>query len=125
MQLANFCQDVARDAAIGRVYLPADDLARFGVTAADLVAGRFTPEFREMMAFQVERVRGFFDAGEPLLAALPRPARRTVALFLGGGRAILCGIESQDFDVLTRRPRVSKLTKATLLLRALAGSVFG
>ena len=125
LQLANFCQDVARDAAIGRVYLPADDLARFGVPAADLSAGRFSPQFREMMAFQVERVRGFFDAGEPLLATLPRPARRNVALFLGGGRAILCGIERQGFDVLTRRPRVSKLTKSKLLVRALAGSVFG
>lgn len=123
LQLANFCQDVARDAAIGRVYLPAEDLARFGVPAADLTGGRFSPQFRDLMAFQVARVRGFFDAGEPLLAALPRPARRNVALFLGGGRAILRGIEAQGFDVLTRRPRVSKLTKATLLLRALAGSL--
>ncbi len=121
LQLANFCQDVARDADLGRVYLPAEDLAHFGVAAADFAARRVTPEFRALMAFEVARVREFFDRGEPLLAALPRPARRNVELFLEGGRAILAAIECQGFDVLTRRPRVSKLTKAKLVARALMG----
>ena len=120
LQLANFCQDVVRDAAIGRVYLPREDLDRFGVSAADLTARRFTPQFRELMQFQVGRVREFFERGEPLLAALPCPAARNVALFLGGGRAILRAIERQGHDVLGRRPRVSKLTKARMLMRALA-----
>ena len=121
LQLANFCQDVARDADLGRVYLPAEDLTRFGVAAADLTARRVSPEFRALMAFEVARVQEFFDRGEPLLAALPRPARRNVELFLGGGRAILAAIERQGYDVLTRRPRVSKLTKAKLIAGALVG----
>jgi len=119
LQLANFCQDVARDADIGRVYLPSDELARFGVTAGDLAARRVTPQFRELMAFQVTRVRAEFDDSEPLLATLPRAARRNVELFLGGGRAVLRAIERRGYDVLSSRPRVSKLTKAALVLRAL------
>ena len=122
LQLANFCQDVARDADLGRVYLPAEDLTRFGVAAADFAACRVTPAFCALMAFEVARVREFFDRGEPLLAALPRPARRNVELFLGGGRAILTAIERQGYDVLTRRPRVSKFTKAKLIARAFMGT---
>jgi len=119
LQLANFCQDVARDAAIGRVYLPAEDLARFGVDPADFAAKRVSPEFRALMAFQVARVRETFDRGAPLLATLPRVARRNVELFLGGGRAVLAAIERQGYDTLTQRPRVSKLRKMELMVRAL------
>src|SRR5205809_5164952 len=61
LQLANFWQDVARDFAIGRVYLPAADRARFGYTDADLEARRCTPQFRELMRFEVDRARGFYD----------------------------------------------------------------
>ena len=122
LQLANFCQDVARDAEIGRVYLPVEDLARFGVNAADFAARRVTPQFRALMAFEVERARGFFDRGAPLLRTLPGPARRNVGLFLGGGRAILGAIERQGYDVLTSRPRVSKWAKAKLLVRAVVDS---
>ena len=122
LQLANFCQDVARDADIGRVYLPAEDLARFGVDAADFAARRVTPAFRALMAFEVERTRGFFDRGAPLLATLPGPARRNVGLFLGGGRATLDAIERQGYDVLTSRPRISKWAKAKLLVRAVVDS---
>jgi len=119
LQLANFCQDVARDAAIGRVYLPAEDLTRFGVDPAAFSAKRVSPEFRALMAFQVARVREAFDRGAPLLATLPRVARRNVELFLGGGRAVLAAIERQGYDTLTRRPRVSKLRKMELMVRAL------
>jgi squalene synthase HpnC len=121
LQLANFWQDVARDAAIGRVYLPAEDRDRFGVTGADLTAGRCTPAYRELIAYQVARTRGFFERGEPLLATLPRTAARNVGLFLGGGRGVLRAIERQGFDTLSRRPRVSKWAKLALLARALAG----
>ena len=68
LQLANFWQDVARDLAIGRIYLPREDRARFGYPEADLRALRFTPAFAELMKFQVERTRGLF-AGESPRAA--------------------------------------------------------
>jgi squalene synthase HpnC len=125
LQLANFWQDVARDFAIGRVYLPAEDRARFGYTDDDLTAKRTTPQFRELMRFEVERARGFFDRGEKLLPLLPRMARVDVDLFIRGGRAILDAIEGIDYDVWTRRPEVSKWAKGKLLLGAVVRSVMG
>lgn len=120
LQLANFWQDVARDFAIGRVYLPAEDRTRFGVSEDDIAAGRCTPAFRELMRFEVDRARGYFDRGAKLLPLLPRQARIDVDLFIRGGRAILRAIERIDYDVLSRRPEVSKWEKGKLLLGAVA-----
>ena len=119
LQLANFWQDVSRDLDIGRAYLPAEDRARFGYSDADLAARRFTPAFADLMRFEVERARGFFDRGEPLLRTLPRSARLNVTLFSGGGRAVLREIERQHYDVWSRRPVVSGRRKALLLAKAL------
>ncbi|MFO0797491.1 MAG: squalene synthase HpnC [Gemmataceae bacterium] len=118
LQLANFWQDVARDLVIGRVYLPADDCARFGYTDEALEAKRFTPAFRELMRFEVERARDFFDRGAALLPLLPREARVDVDLFIAGGRAILRAIERQGYDVWARRPEVGKREKLWLLAGA-------
>ncbi len=120
LQLANFWQDVTRDFAIGRVYLPAEDRARFGYTDADLAANRCTPQFRDLMRFEVGRARGYFDRGAALLPLLPREARVDVDLFIRGGRAILRAIERTGYDVLSRRPEVSKWEKGKLLLGAVA-----
>ncbi|HEY1190822.1 MAG TPA: squalene synthase HpnC [Gemmata sp.] len=120
LQLANFWQDVARDLDIGRVYLPAEDRARFGYTDADLAARLCTPQFLELMRFEVARARGFFERGSALLPLLPRAARVDVELFIRGGEAILNAIEGQGYDVWTRRPEVSKWAKAKLLLGAVA-----
>ncbi|MBV9491810.1 MAG: phytoene/squalene synthase family protein, partial [Verrucomicrobia bacterium] len=71
MQLTNILRDVREDRQRGRVYLPADELARFGVSTADLAAGRVTPRFRDLMRFQISRARAFYrrsEAGIPLLA---------------------------------------------------------
>jgi squalene synthase HpnC len=125
LQLANHWQDVARDLAIGRVYLPAEDRVQFGYTDADLAARRCTPQFRELMRFEVDRARGFFTRGAKLLPLLPRDARIDVDLFVRGGRAILDAIERIDYDVWARRPEVSKLTKGKLLLGALARRCLG
>jgi squalene synthase HpnC len=118
LQLANFWQDVARDLAIGRVYLPREDRDRFGYTDGDLEARRFTPAFRELMRFEVERAHGYFDRGAELLPLLPREARVDVDLFVAGGRAILRAVERQGYDVWTRRPEVGKGEKLKLLLGA-------
>ena len=123
LQLANFWQDVARDLAIGRVYLPAEDRARFGYSDEDLEARRCTPAFRELMRFEVDRARGFFTRGAALLPLLPREARIDVELFIRGGEAILRAIEREGYDVWTRRPEVSKWAKAKLLVGAVAKKV--
>jgi phytoene/squalene synthetase len=123
LQLANFWQDVARDFRLGRVYLPREDLTRFGVTEADIAGSRFTPLFAEMMRFQVDRTRGYFDRGAALLPLLPGRVRIDVDLFIRGGRAVLAAIERRGYDVLSDRPVVGKWRKAWLLVRALAAVI--
>lgn len=121
LQLANFWQDVARDRAIGRRYLPDEDLARFGYSDDDWQLGRLTPAFAELLRFEVDRTQAFFDRGRPLVDRVPRPLRVDLSLFLRGGEAVLRAIRRQDYDVWSRRPTVSKLAKLGLLLRAMAG----
>lgn len=119
LQLANFWQDVARDLAIGRVYLPREDRERFGYSDADLHAKRFTPEFAALLKFEVDRARSLLHEGHGLALLLPRDIAVDVDLFSRGGLAILDRIESQGYDVLTSRPRLGKLAKLGLLARAL------
>ncbi|MBX6313793.1 MAG: squalene synthase HpnC [Isosphaeraceae bacterium] len=120
LQLANFWQDVARDLAIGRIYLPREDRERFGYPESDLRALRFSPAFAALMRFEVERARGLFREGWPLVARLPGRLAVDVDLFTRGGLAILDRIERRGFDVLSARPEVSRLAKVGLLLRSIA-----
>jgi squalene synthase HpnC len=119
LQLANFWQDVARDLDIGRVYLPAEDRQRFGVTEADLRARRTAPGFVELMRFEVEGARELFHRGTPLLRLLPADVRPDIELFQRGGLAILRKIEREGYDVLSRRPALAKWEKGALLGGAL------
>ncbi len=119
LQLTNFWQDVARDFAKGRIYIPQDDMRRFGYTEEDLAAGRVTDAFRSLLAFEIRRTRSLFDEGDALLALLPVRFRVEVALFSLGGRTVLDAIEAQGYDVLTHRPVVSSTQKARLGWRAL------
>ena len=114
-QLTNFIRDLAEDHARGRVYLPAEDLDRFGVRRGDLAAGKAGPAVRALLAFEVERARGHYRAAEPgigLLAPSSRPCVR-VAFDLYGG--ILDEVERAGYQVLDRRvaiPRHRRLTMA-------------
>ncbi len=121
LQLANFWQDVARDLAIGRIYLPREDRLRHGYPGSDLRALRFTPAFARLMKFEVERTRALFDLGRPLAARIPGSLAVDIDLFSRGGLAILDRIEARGFDVLSARPSLSRWTKASLLGHALAG----
>ena len=121
LQLANFWQDVARDRAIGRTYLPREDRERFGVTAAMLDARSASAEVRELLQFEVARTRGYFKRGSQLPALLPRAGRRPVRLFGAGGGATLDAIVVANYDVLTRRPRVTRSRKLRLAIGALLG----
>jgi squalene synthase HpnC len=123
LQLANFWQDVSVDWKKGRVYLPLEDLRRFGVSEDQIADGRFNSQFRDLMRFEVERARQWFDLGLPLVKMVNRSLALDLELFSRGGLAILEAIEKQDYDVLSRRPSLSKLRKAGLALRALAGRI--
>jgi 15-cis-phytoene synthase len=107
-QLTNFLRDVAEDLQRGRVYLPREDLARFGVTRADLAAPRASPAVQGLLAFEIARARAHYAAAEPgigLLAASSRPCVR-VAFQLYG--AILDEIERAGYQVLDRRVAVPR-----------------
>ena len=125
LQLANFWQDVARDFEMGRIYLPSEDRERFGVGEEQLRSRRYDPAFAALMEFEVRRTRGFFERGRPLFPLLPRKARVDVELFALGGEAVLQSIEKRNFDVLTSRPRIGKVKKTRLLVRALLGQLWG
>jgi squalene synthase HpnC len=123
LQLANHWQDVARDYDNRRVYLPQESLRRFGVVESDIAQRRFTPQFRELMKFEVARAREWFDRGLPLIQRVDRRLALDIELFSRGGQAILDAIEKQGYDVLKSRPVISKPRKLALLLRALIGKV--
>jgi squalene synthase HpnC len=123
LQLANFWQDVSVDWRKGRLYLPLEDLRRFGVSEEQLGEGRCNQQFAGLMRFEVERAREWFARGLPLTGKVNRSLALDIELFSRGGLAILEAIEKQGFDVLSRRPSLSKLRKSSLVLRALAGRI--
>jgi len=124
LQLANFWQDVAVDYKKGRIYLPLEDLRRFGVSETVIAESKATPQFLELIGFEVERARAWFARGLALPAMVDRDLAIDLQLFSRGGQEILNAIERQHFDVLARRPVISKPRKLGLVLRAALGKVF-
>ena len=120
LQLTNFWQDVRRDMNMGRVYIPQEDMERFGYTEERLQAGVADESFRDLMRFQVDRARGLFDRGAGLVDMVGGAARLDIALFTLGGLHILNAIERQGYDVLRRRPTLSKFARARLVLTTAA-----
>jgi squalene synthase HpnC len=118
LQIANFWQDVTRDYAKGRIYLPLEDLRRFGVIEDTIRAGENSPEFREMMRFEVERAREWFVQGMPLVGKVGGKLALDIELFSRGGQEVLNAIERQDYAVLGRRPAISRARKLALVARA-------
>jgi squalene synthase HpnC len=112
LQLVEHWQDVAEDLRRGRVYIPAEDLARFGVTRADLAAPRAGEPLRRLMAFEVSRARRLLDAGSPLVGTLRGRPALTVAAFVAGGRAALDALARGGYDVLGGAPRPSGAHRA-------------
>ncbi|MFZ0744341.1 MAG: squalene synthase HpnC [Terracidiphilus sp.] len=121
LQLANFWQDVRVDFAKNRVYLPQDDMQHFGVSDEVIAQGIATPDFRSLLAYEVDFARKLFEEGLPLIAMVRRDLALDIDLFSRGGLEILRAIELQEYDVLTSRPAISKRTKMALALRALSG----
>ena len=116
LQLAEHWQDIAEDHAAGRVYLPAEDLARFGVTREELGAPEPSAALRELIAFEVARARELLDDGARLVALLRGRARVAVAGYVGGGRAALDAIDAAGHDVLAGPPKATRLRRARATL---------
>ena len=124
LQLANFWQDVTVDLLKDRVYLPLHLFERHGYTVEELFARSFTPAFRAVMKDAEERAQALFDAGLPLVRTLDRRLAIDIDLFNRGGMRVLEKIRSQDYNVLARRPAVSKSERAMLLLGSLIRVAF-
>jgi squalene synthase HpnC len=124
LQLANFWQDVTVDLAKGRVYIPLEVMDRHGYTLAELEACRYTPAFQSVMREIVTTARELFHKGLPLVASVDRRLAIDLDLFSRGGLRVLDKIEAQNYDVLTRRPAVSKVERVVLLLGAVARHAF-
>jgi squalene synthase HpnC len=117
LQLANFCQDVARDWDRGRIYLPQIACRRFGYDEAAFAQRRCNDAFRQLLAAQVDQAEGWLREGQPLAAMMSPGLQVPVALFVQGGFATLEAIRRQDYNVWTSRPTVTRLEKLRLLFR--------
>ena len=119
LQLTEHWQDVGEDYRAGRVYLPAEDMMRFGVAEGDLARQPASPQLQALMAFEVTRARALLDEGAPLAQMLPRRYGFAVAGFVAGGRSALRAIERANYDVLGTPPRSNFVQRAVQLARFL------
>jgi squalene synthase HpnC len=121
LQLVNFWQDLAIDWTKGRVYLPQEDLKRFGYSEDELSRGEVNDAFQRLMKFECARTRGLFERGLPLADRLTGAARFDVRLFSRGGMRVLDLIERAGYDVFRRRPKLTRIGKARVALEAVLG----
>jgi phytoene synthase len=115
LQLINIIRDVAEDWTLGRVYLPQDELAEFGVSEVDIAAGRCSAEWRALMAHQAKRARSHLAEGRTLLPRLDRRSAACVAAFANLYAATLDRIEERGYDVFGAPPQLSPLTKLRIV----------
>lgn len=115
LQLTNILRDVREDYERGRVYIPREDLIRFNVSTEDLALESPTPEFKQLMKFQVERARKYLLSGSRVIQYLDRRSALCPSAMMRVYKGLLDQIEKSDFDVLGKRPSLSKLEKIRLL----------
>lgn len=115
LQITNILRDVSEDWLAGRVYLPAQELASYGLSEADLVAGDVNDRWRAFMRFQIDRNRRLYDEAWPGIAMLHKDGRLAVAAAASFYRAILIDIETHDYDVFNRRAHLSGSAKLRLI----------
>jgi phytoene/squalene synthetase len=125
LQLANHWQDIERDLRQGRIYIPMEDMRRFGINEEDLAASAANDPTRRLIEFQVDRAVDYLQRGQDLLNFISGKGRLDIDLFSRGGLAICDAIRNQDHDVLFRRPKLGTFKKVSLVGGALMRSWFG
>ena len=120
-QLTNILRDVREDAERGRIYLPAEDLARFGVAEREILTGARTPGMMQLMAFEAQRARANYEAAQPLVSMVDRRSRASLRALIGIYSRLLDRIVQSGYDVFSRRISLSGTEKSWIVLRALAG----
>ena len=118
-QLTNILRDIPEDARMGRVYLPEEDLDRFGLNAEDLLAGRPGERFEELMAFEWERANRYYAEAAPLLGMVSPAGRPSLWAMISIYYGILRRIRGRGYDVFTSRARLSDFEKAWIVVQAL------
>jgi len=119
LQLTNFYQDVSLDIAKGRIYIPEDELRQFDVSEQDIVNSKISDKFRELIKFQIERTKTLFSEGKELLKYLPIRLKFQILITIKGGEAILKKIEDINYNVLEKRPTLSKVDFIKLFVSAI------
>jgi 15-cis-phytoene synthase len=125
MQLTNILRDVGEDAQAGRIYLPQDEMARFGYTEAELLRGEVNPRFIRLMQFQIERTRRYYRQSMPGIEYLPEDCRLSITVAARLYSRILDVIERNRYDVFTRRAVVPRKEKLRGLVSAWLGRRLG
>jgi phytoene/squalene synthetase len=105
---------------MGRIYIPLEDMARYGYSEADLQKRLVNESFRTLMAFEVDRARGLFQEGLKLVDKVDGELRLDLRLFSVGGLSVLDAIKRRNYDVLSARPTVGKAKKIQLMLTGFA-----
>jgi phytoene/squalene synthetase len=105
LQLIEHWQDIGEDYAAGRIYLPQQDMARYGVKASDLGGVTASPQLRALLAFETDRALAWLNAGAPLAATLSRWPRVAVSGYLAGGRAAAARLRAHNYDPLPTPPK--------------------
>jgi phytoene synthase len=123
LQLTNILRDVREDAGAGRVYLPAEDLDRFGVIQADLMAPRLSESVRRLFEFEGQRAYSFYAQASPLARLVAPVGRPVLRAIVGIYRALLDEIVRRDYDVLAGRVTLPAWRKTAITLRALSGAL--
>lgn len=121
LQLIEHWQDIAEDFGNDRVYLPAEDMQRYGVTDADLSADHVNPALRRLLAFEVSRTQALLSHGARLVGTLSGSSRLAVAGYVGGGQAALDALGAADLEVLAGHPRPSRLRIVRSITARLVG----
>ncbi len=119
LQLANFWQDIAIDWNKGRVYLPQDDLRRFGIAEAQIGEGRCDERWARLIGFEVERTRGLLESGRALTHVLPLRLKLELNMVVAGGLRILRRIDAVRGDVFRHRPVLRSRDWAAMSIAAL------
>jgi len=116
-QLTNILRDVKEDAQMGRIYLPLEDLKKFGVTEQDIMNSRATPQFSELMKFEATRAREFYVKAQPLLGLISADSRGTLAVMIGIYGGILKKIEEKSFAVFDGKIRLTTAEKLMIVIK--------
>src|SRR5215831_11190864 len=120
-QLTNILRDIKEDAGLGRIYIPAEDLRRFGVTDEDLCSGQRTEAFLNLMRFEAARARSYYNESAPLLDLVHPRSRSSLWALISIYSRLLERIEGTGYDVFSRRVRLSLFEKSWIVVRAFVG----